>query len=71
MVLRSVCVAMLRAYQWGLSPFLGPACRFTPTCSEYASQAIVRYGLFRGIRLACWRLLKCHPFHPGGVDPVR
>jgi hypothetical protein len=70
-MLRSVCIALLRGYQWGLSPLFGPACRFTPTCSEYARQAIARYGIFRGIGLACWRLLKCHPLHPGGVDPMR
>ncbi len=71
MMLRSLCVAVLHGYQWALSPLLGPACRFTPTCSEYACQAIVRHGIFRGVLLAGWRLLKCHPFHPGGADPVK
>jgi hypothetical protein len=71
MILRRLCVAVLRGYQWALSPLLAPACRFTPTCSEYACQAIVRHGIFRGLFLAGWRLLRCHPFHPGGLDPVK
>jgi hypothetical protein len=50
---------------------LGPACRFEPTCSEYAGVAIGRYGVLKGVGLAVCRLLKCHPFHPGGADPVR
>ncbi|UCH22963.1 MAG: membrane protein insertion efficiency factor YidD [Deltaproteobacteria bacterium] len=61
---------LIRAYQWILSPILGPACRFYPTCSEYAYQAIMRYGLPKGLFLAFKRLLRCHPLHPGGYDPI-
>ncbi|MBV8171237.1 MAG: membrane protein insertion efficiency factor YidD [Candidatus Eremiobacteraeota bacterium] len=63
-------VMVIRAYQRTLSKLLPPACRFTPTCSEYAAQAIERYGGARGSALAAKRLLRCHPWHPGGYDPV-
>jgi putative membrane protein insertion efficiency factor len=63
-------VALLDVYKRFLSPLLPPACRFTPTCSLYAREAILRYGLARGGALALKRLLRCHPFHPGGFDPV-
>jgi putative membrane protein insertion efficiency factor len=63
-------VAVIRAYQLVVSPVLGPACRFTPTCSAYAIEAIARYGLLKGAFLALRRILRCHPFHPGGIDPV-
>jgi putative membrane protein insertion efficiency factor len=63
-------VFAIRAYQRTLSKLLPPACRFTPTCSEYAAQAIERYGGARGSALAAKRLLRCHPWHPGGYDPV-
>jgi uncharacterized protein len=56
-------------YQRVVSPFLGPHCRFAPTCSEYARLAIGEHGLVRGVALAVRRLLRCHPFHPGGYDP--
>jgi putative membrane protein insertion efficiency factor len=56
-------------YQWLISPFIRSACRFAPTCSEYARLALVEHGLLRGIVLAAWRLARCHPFHPGGYDP--
>jgi len=62
--------AMIRVYQYTLSPLLGPSCRFYPSCSEYAHQAILRHGPFRGLLLALKRILRCHPFNPGGVDPV-
>lgn len=61
-------VALLAAYKRWFSPLLPPACRFTPTCSVYASRAIVKYGLFRGGAKAVWRVLRCHPFNPGGID---
>jgi putative membrane protein insertion efficiency factor len=67
---RRVLVAILRAYKAFISPALPPACRFTPTCSEYAREAIERYGALRGSWLALRRLARCHPFNPGGVDAV-
>lgn len=62
-------VAALAVYQRLVSPFLPQSCRFAPTCSEYARQALSGHGLLRGSALAVVRLLKCHPFHPGGWDP--
>lgn len=63
-------LALLRVYQWGISPLLGPHCRFHPSCSQYAAEAIERFGPWRGGWLALRRLLKCHPWHEGGLDPV-
>jgi uncharacterized protein len=63
-------VAAIRFYQRRISPYTPPSCRFCPSCSEYAAQAVTRYGLVYGGWLAVRRLLRCHPFHPGGVDPV-
>ena len=63
-------VAVLDLYKRFVSPFLPPACRFHPTCSMYAREAISRHGLGRGSALALRRLSKCHPFHEGGIDPV-
>jgi len=64
-------ILAIRFYQTVLSPFLAPSCRFYPSCSEYALTAIKRYGPFRGAWLGLKRLARCHPFHPGGFDPVR
>jgi putative membrane protein insertion efficiency factor len=64
-------LAGLRFYRRSISPLLPPACRFYPTCSDYALQAVARYGLARGAWLALKRLSRCHPLHPGGYDPVR
>jgi len=61
---------LIRVYQITLSPLLGPSCRFYPSCSTYAYQAIMRHGPVKGLFLAGKRILRCHPFHPGGVDPV-
>jgi putative membrane protein insertion efficiency factor len=68
--MRNVFVVALRAYKIVISPFLPPACRFYPTCSEYAAQAIARHGVLRGGALAAGRIARCHPWHPGGVDQV-
>lgn len=68
--MRSIAVFALRAYKRVISPLLPPACRFYPTCSEYAAQAIAKHGLARGGILAAKRLVKCNPLHPGGFDPV-
>jgi len=61
---------LVRAYQWLVSPLLPPACRFYPTCSTYAASALERHGALKGSWLAARRVLRCHPFHEGGVDPV-
>lgn len=63
-------VALLRGYQRWISPALPPRCRFHPTCSSYAVEALQVHGLLRGAALAVWRLLRCAPWHPGGIDPV-
>ena len=60
----------IRLYQVLISPWLGPACRYEPTCSCYAEEAIFRHGLWRGAWLAGWRLARCHPFGGSGFDPV-
>ena len=69
--MRGLGLKALKAYKLVISPWLPPACRFTPTCSEYASEAIEEYGLVRGIARAAGRLLRCHPLHRGGFDPLR
>lgn len=61
---------MVRAYRYFLSPLLGPSCRFHPSCSEYAEEALARHGTARGTWLAALRLCRCGPWSPGGVDPV-
>ena len=63
-------IALIRAYQWVLSPFLGPSCRYMPSCSSYACEAVQRYGALRGISLTSRRLLRCHPWGDSGWDPV-
>lgn len=69
--MRSFCLLAIRLYQRWVSPLLPPACRFEPTCSKYAYEAIRRYGVAVGLGRAIIRLLKCHPFHSGGFDPVK
>jgi putative membrane protein insertion efficiency factor len=66
-----LAILILRFYKRWISPMLPSACRFQPTCSEYMMEAIERHGLVRGIWLGTRRLLRCHPFHEGGFDPVR
>jgi putative membrane protein insertion efficiency factor len=68
--MKQIVLFLIRCYQLLLSPLLGRHCRFYPTCSAYAYEAIKKYGLLKGILLGTKRLLKCHPFHPGGVDFV-
>ena len=70
MKLRSVVVAPIRAYQRVFSPMFGERCKYYPSCSEYAAQAVQRYGILRGLVLAGWRLLRCNPWSRGGFDPV-
>jgi putative membrane protein insertion efficiency factor len=68
--MRRVVILFLTAYQWIVSPFLGDNCRFYPSCSNYAVEAIEIHGIFKGSYLALARISKCHPWHEGGVDPV-
>ena len=67
---RSFLLLLLRGYKRFISPLLPPACRFEPTCSVYAMAAISKHGALKGSWLAFRRLMRCHPFHPGGFDPV-
>jgi putative membrane protein insertion efficiency factor len=69
-VLRRIALLPIRAYQRLFSPMLGARCRYYPSCSEYAAQAIERFGILRGVLLAGWRLLRCNPWSRGGFDPV-
>lgn len=69
-MMTALLLAILRAYRWLISPLLPPACRYVPTCSEYAQEAVMLHGVLRGGALALWRLLRCHPFVRGGFDPV-
>lgn len=68
--MKKLLLLLLRGYQLGISPFLGQNCRFYPTCSNYALEAVREHGALRGGFLATRRLCKCHPWHPGGLDPV-
>lgn len=68
--MRIILTSLVKGYRWTLSPLLGPHCRYHPTCSAYALEAIERHGAWRGLRLAVGRVLRCHPWHAGGLDPV-
>ena len=65
-----IALIVLKIYKFGISPLLPPACRFMPSCSEYAGEAIARFGFWRGAWMGLRRLLRCRPFRPGGYDPV-
>ena len=67
--MKTVLLALIRGYQYALAPFLGGACRFSPSCSNYALESVSRFGALRGSVLATWRILRCNPFVPGGFDP--
>lgn len=69
-VISKLLILIIRAYQAAVSPLLGHCCRFYPSCSAYASEAIGKYGVVKGVLMGMIRLCKCHPFHPGGVDLV-
>jgi putative membrane protein insertion efficiency factor len=69
--MQAIVIAVLRGYKRWISPLLPSACRYDPTCSEYMIEAVTRYGSARGVWLGLRRLLRCHPFHEGGYDPVR
>jgi uncharacterized protein len=68
--MRAIVRFLIRAYQRGVSPLLGPRCRFYPSCSQYALGAVERFGVARGAWLALRRIARCHPWHPGGFDPL-
>jgi uncharacterized protein len=67
---RNITLQLLRAYKWAISPMLPHACRYVPTCSEYAMEAVERHGALRGLWMAMGRVLRCHPFAGSGYDPV-
>ena len=68
--MRAIAAFLITLYQGLLSPLFPPSCRFVPTCSQYAKEAILKFGIGRGTYMAARRILRCHPFHPGGYDPV-
>ncbi len=68
--MKKIAILIIKFYRLFISPLKPPTCRFVPTCSEYALQAIEKYGIIRGGSMAVRRILRCHPFHPGGYDPV-
>jgi putative membrane protein insertion efficiency factor len=68
--MKKIAIILIKGYRLFISPLKPPTCRFVPTCSEYALQAIEKYGTIRGGIMAIRRILRCHPFHPGGYDPV-
>ena len=68
--MKSVLVAAIRGYQYAIRPLIGANCRFYPSCSDYAREAVERHGALKGTWLAVRRILRCHPYHPGGYDPV-
>ena len=69
-MIQRAAIALVRIYQTAISPVLPASCRFFPTCSQYAGEAIARHGAFAGALLAVRRIARCHPFHAGGFDPV-
>lgn len=69
-IIIKIITFIIRAYQYVVSPYLAPSCRYSPTCSEYAIESFQRFGVFRGLLLSIRRIVSCHPWHDGGHDPV-
>ena len=69
-MIKRALLVLIKTYQWMISPVLGAHCRFYPSCSSYMYEAIETHGVWSGLWLGLKRLLRCHPFHPGGIDPV-
>ena len=67
---KGILIALIRLYQKAISPLLRPSCRFYPSCSEYAAQVVTKYGPVKGLLKATWRILRCNPLNPGGIDPA-
>lgn len=70
-IIKNILLGSIKLYKYAISPLLPDSCRFVPTCSEYSAEAIKRYGAVKGSYLSVRRILRCHPFHNGGYDPVR
>jgi len=70
-IIKNILLGLIKLYKYAISPLLPDSCRFVPTCSEYSAEAIKRYGAVKGSYLSVKRILRCHPFHNGGYDPVR
>lgn len=70
-MLKRIIIQLIKFYRMFISPLKPPTCRFIPTCSEYAILAIEKHGAINGLKMTASRILKCHPFHPGGYDPVK
>lgn len=68
--MKTIALFLIKTYQYALSPWLGRQCRFQPTCSHYAKEAIETYGIYRGAKLSFLRICRCHPWHRGGYDPL-
>lgn len=68
--MRELLIGFIKLYQWCLSPFLGASCRFEPSCSSYAIEALNKHGVIKGVTLAIFRIGRCHPWNKGGHDPV-
>lgn len=69
-MIQSIFIRLIKTYQYVISPLLAPTCRFTPSCSQYAIEVIVKHGVIRGTWLSIKRVLRCNPWHPGGYDPA-
>jgi putative membrane protein insertion efficiency factor len=67
---RKIVIGTIDFYRNFISPLTSPSCRFYPTCSSYTRQAVIKHGVLKGVLMGVWRILRCHPFHPGGYDPV-